>query len=454
MPGPEGHPIDGRAVRRIAPGVPQHVEEAIVEDIGERTPGCFLVSQAVEVLEPAVPSQDAIVAVDDRDPVVQRFEDVLAELPHPIELVGLDPELTVEAAVLERRGRLRRNCGEQRHVLAAERLGAGFPAERHHRYRPFLGDARDEVVDPGLAPDVHLGRIEAVLGQRIVERQGVPGGQPARDIGLVEQRRNDGAETGVGDGDEGVVLAGRRRREHQRHAIDHQRLGHPAQQPLAEPRQVQIAVQVAGETDQRPAVVVAIAVVGAVERILDRVLDRAGQQHHDDRRQQRDDRVGFLTVQEEAAGEAEQHRVDRGDRRQRSGGDQRPLDDDLDVHQPVADDRRGKRQRHQAQEHGRGLEQARRGVAEGIGKDVTQDERDRAQCRAPDNPAQLTPGHDRAAAPQRTDHDRQSANQAARRGTATRRARSGSQCPRAPAPCDPLRSTTATSAPPSSAAGR
>ena len=40
-------------------------------------------------------------------------------------------------------------------------------------------------------------------------------------------------------------------------------------------------------------------------------------------------------------------RIDRGDGRHGGRVNETALDDDLDVHQPVADDRRGKRERHQ-----------------------------------------------------------------------------------------------------------
>ena len=71
-----------------------------------------------------------------------------------IELVGFDAELPVEPAVLERRCGLCGDGGEERHVFAAQRLRAGLPAQRHDRNGPILRDARNEVVDPCLAPEV------------------------------------------------------------------------------------------------------------------------------------------------------------------------------------------------------------------------------------------------------------------------------------------------------------
>ena len=78
------------------------------------------------------------------------------------------------------------------------------------------------------------------------------------------------------------------------------------------------------------------------------------EQHDDQRGEQRDDRVADrIAAEEDLADQPEDDRVDRGNRRQRRGVDQRALDDDLDVHQPVADDRRREGQRHEAEQHAR-----------------------------------------------------------------------------------------------------
>ena len=51
--------------------------------------------------------------------------------------------------------------------------------------------------------------------------------------------------------------------------------------------EVEVAVQVAGEADQRATIVVAIAIEGAVEQVLNEVLDRRRQHDGDENRQQR-----------------------------------------------------------------------------------------------------------------------------------------------------------------------
>ena len=121
--------------------------------------------------------------VEHDEAIVERLEDVLVELAQPGELVGLGLQLPVEAAVLERRGDLPGNGREQRHVFAVQRLGALLAAEPEHRDRAFLRHARHEVVQAPVAPELDLVVGEAPRGERIVERDDVPGFEAAADAG-------------------------------------------------------------------------------------------------------------------------------------------------------------------------------------------------------------------------------------------------------------------------------
>ena len=180
--------------------------------------------------------------------------------------------------------------------------------------------------------------------------------------------------------------------EHQRHPIDEQRLDDARHEALGQTVEIEVAVQVAREAHQRAAVVVAIAIERAVEHVLHEVLDRRRQQHGDQRRQQREHPlVRCVALGRTRAHGLEQHGVDHDDRRERRGVHQRALDDHFDVHQPVADDRRGVRQRDQAERNCRQLHRQRRLDAERVRQRVADRERAGAECGAPGNPAQLTP---------------------------------------------------------------
>ena len=414
VPRDERHAVEGRAFGRLGPRRPQHVEEPRLEDLVEPARDGLLVAHAVQLLEAPVPADDPVVAIDDREAVVERLEDVLAELAHPLELVRLDPELAVEPAVLERGGRLGRDRRQQGHVLAAQRLAARLPAERHHRDGPFLRDARHEVVDPGVAPEVDFPPVDPAMRQGIVERQRVPGDEPRADLRRSLQRRRLTAEPDVGDRDELPVAACRHRRQQQRHPIDDERFHHAVDEPLAQTEQVEVAVQIAREADEGPPIVVPIAVVHAVEAGLDRILHGPREEHHDERRQQRNHRVVFLVpvAQEHLARQLQQHRVHRRNGRDRRRVDQRALDDDLDVHQAIADDRRGEGERHEPEQHRRQLESADRAEPQAERERIAEHERHRAERRAPDDPAELPARRDGSHAPERANHDREPGDEA------------------------------------------
>ena len=115
---------------------------------------------------------------------------------------------------------------------------------------PSLEDARHEVVDAGVAPEFDFLGHEARRRNRIVERDGVPGVEPRHHRRRARQRAAPAAEAVVADRGE-VARPVARRREHQRHPIDDQRLDDARDQPLAEPDDVEVAVQIARE--RRPA---------------------------------------------------------------------------------------------------------------------------------------------------------------------------------------------------------
>src|SRR3982751_6637317 len=94
--------VVGGAFRRAGRGAADHADDLRVEELVERLADGILVADAVELLELAVPPHHFAVAIEDREAVVERLEDVLAELAHALELVGLGMELAIEAAVLER----------------------------------------------------------------------------------------------------------------------------------------------------------------------------------------------------------------------------------------------------------------------------------------------------------------------------------------------------------------
>ena len=160
VPRRQRHAVIGRPLGGLDGAGAEHLDYRTVEQLVQRAADGILVPHAVELFQLSVPADDSAVAIEHRQPVVQRLENVLAELPHPIDLVGLGPQLTIEPAVFERRRRLRGHRREKRHIFTAERLGTRLSTQRHYRDGPFFRDAGNEVVDPGLAPQFRLPRVQ------------------------------------------------------------------------------------------------------------------------------------------------------------------------------------------------------------------------------------------------------------------------------------------------------
>ena len=161
-------------------------------------------------------------------------------------------------------------------------------------------------MDPCLSPEVDFRPVQSALRERIVERERMARHQAARDVRLARECRRLQTEPVVRDRDECGVRSGGRRREQQRHPIDDERLGHAPHEPFTESQKIEIAVEIAGESDEGTAIVVPIAVVHAIERGLNRVLQGAREQNDDDRGEQRDDGILLiLAMQEEPARDPE-----------------------------------------------------------------------------------------------------------------------------------------------------
>ena len=176
----------------------------------------------------------AIVEADHQQAVVERLEDVLVEGAQPIELGGLEVQLAVQPAVLDRGRGLSGHRRQQRHVFAGQRLAAVAAAERQHGDGGVVRDARHEVVDAGVAPELDFLGGEPAGGERIVEAHRVAGRQPRGKLPIP-------AQSGGGAVLEPVVAERARTRrgsvaEHQRHAVDDERLLDARHEAIGEPR--------------------------------------------------------------------------------------------------------------------------------------------------------------------------------------------------------------------------
>jgi hypothetical protein len=170
-----------------------------------------------------------------------------------------------------------------------------------------------------------------------------------------------------------------------------QRVVHALEQPLRHAPQVQVRVEVLGQAQQRAPRVVALAEEEAVDAFLDAVLDRAEQQGHDQRGQDRDDGdVGLLLGGDQDLEQVHREQAHAQDRGQGQDVDERPPEDQLDVHQAVLDHRVGQGERDEGERDvARELHDLARLAAQRERDRVEEEERHHARARAPHQPLHL-----------------------------------------------------------------
>jgi hypothetical protein len=172
--------------------------------------------------------------------------------------------------------------------------------------------------------------------------------------------------------------------------------------------EIEIAVELAGEADQRAAIVVAIPVIDAIERRLNRSPQARVDECDDERREQRPELAVGIGPREHA--DDEQHAaIDQSQHEHNGGGHERLLEDDLDIHQPVAHDGRRKRQRDAAEQNRRVFGEGDRPPRQ-YGMTPTR-RREASRPGAPDDPPQLPPRRDRSQPSQRARHQRRAGQQ-------------------------------------------
>jgi hypothetical protein len=378
----------------------QRLEEGAGEDLVERAAQHVLAPASAERLERAVPARDQALEVEHQDPRVHALEDVLVVLGQLLELVGLLAQALVEAAVHERRRRLRRQRLDQLDLLAVEDVEALLAPDAQHRDQLVLAAAGEVVRQVQRARLGHrLGRGLGVdgLAARQLRDQLAARGEP-------HALRPRGAAEGLEDRERAGALG----QEH-RHRLDAERRRHAVEQPLRHPRQVEVGVEVLRQPQQRAPRVVALAEEQPVDALLHAALDRREQQDHDERREHGDQRgVRLVVGRQQRVEQVDGQQADADDERRRQRVDERAPEDQLDVHQPVLDHRVGQRERDQRQRDVAGqLHRQARLAAERERDRVEQEERQHPGAGAPDQPLHLLARRQAARLAVRVEQDRE-----------------------------------------------
>ena len=231
----------------------------------------------------------------------------------------------------KRRSEVGASAHRARHVIRQVQVGDGAP----HRRRPRSRNGVDLMVG-ALEEQVRLRQLPVEETQIRIAFRG--GGEPR--VGAHRAAQPEDRIAGRG--------------EHALFAQEEGQVAHRERgdQPLAGLGQHRIQIgfraKLLREFDQRAAVIVAVAVEMAVQLLLnpgaDRLEQESADQHHDQRR-------GVTQVVEVDVGQAAEREHDQVEAGQHADGGQRvrvaAAEEDVHVHQPVANDGVGQAQRQQ-----------------------------------------------------------------------------------------------------------
>ena len=337
------------------PGILPHAVELFHElrreDLAQRPGQRLPARQGVHDFHLRVPGFDAVRQVDRHHAHVDRLDDVFVEVLQAFVLGDLLFERGVQARILDGDADVAGQGFQQFDVFAGQEIAFHRLAQAEECNRPLLGAAGNVVVQvqpgDGLLRAGGLARHLVHVLQEKMSRLGLrPGG--AEEVQI--QSAGLGHAERLGQNELWRLAGG----EENRHAIDQQGARQAIDHRTQHLVEIGFRAELASKFDQRLAVVVA----GAIEELVDPLLDpfayRIEQQRRDHHRQHQADRSRTRHLGVDQFGHSGHHReVDPDDRGRRQRVHHAALEDQVYVHQAVAEDGIPERQRQQAQrQHG------------------------------------------------------------------------------------------------------
>src|SRR5882724_11761584 len=312
----------------------------------ELCPHCFLPRNAKKLLHPRVPAFHRSAQVHGKHAHVQRFHDVLAEVLQSHDLQCLLFKRVVKLRVVERHRYVSRDRFHQFHVVTRQEIAVHGLAKPQHRDAPLTNAARNVVIQVQLLQRIVHRRTHVACRARRLEKE-----RPTRDLGpgrLKEAQIQRFVHP----------HAHRARQSHfsrrlsvlykNCQSVNQQCLRntvHHRSQHRIEPYFIG---QSFSEFDQRAAIVQPVAIEEVIEPPLNPYADWLEQERRDRYCQDRDKSVARIRVEYTSTQSNQREAYRRncsGRRRMR----QSALEDDVHVHQAVADDRVPETQRNQHQ---------------------------------------------------------------------------------------------------------
>src|ERR1017187_2802078 len=365
------------------------------KDVAQRTAQHFGAGRSVHHFHLRVPGLDAVFQIDSQHTYADGLDDVLVELLEALVLRSLALQRFVKARILQRDANVAGQGFEQLHIFTGEEIAfRGFAQPEHGDHAVHHG-AGNVVVEVEPANGfTRLGSLAHRLAGVVEEQVAL---FPLRALHVQEVEVES---AGVGDAErlgESELLRMLRIRQEHGHAVHQQRVREAINDRSEHVVEVGFGIQIAAKLDQRLTVVVAFLVKKLVEVVLNPVLEGVKEQCSDGNRDHQADRTGAGEVLvEEFRDHADGRKICRQNCASGNGVSHAALEDEVDVHQAVAEYGVAERE---GQEHQRQNGEAHahcRHAAEQVGNHVKNGERSDGEDGTARYPLHLLPQDGRA----------------------------------------------------------
>src|ERR1700675_4426846 len=344
-----------------------------------------------QVFELRVPGFDAVFEIHREHADLERFHNVFAEILEALDLHSFLFERLIQARVFNGDGHVAGNGGEQFQVVARKVIAVHRLAEAQDCDGTLAKAAGDEIIEVELVERA-ADRVGLLSGgaRRFEEEAAALERRPVR-VEKAQVQRTFGAQAHRARKDEAAGMRGVF--EKPREPVHEQSLRNAVEDRAEKRLDADFVGKRAPELDERAAEVEAIAVEKAVEASLHPVAQGLEKKRgHDDGDYAASGARGPFRVEQLA---------DQGDGREinphHAGGGERvrdaALENDVHIHQPVADDGVTEAKRDQRQGARGHVHPGLRNLPQNIGHDIQRQIRERAGKRSAGDPLQLLAKH-------------------------------------------------------------
>src|SRR5229473_7031348 len=346
----------------------------------------FLACHSKQLLHARVPGFNDAVKIDGEHADIQGFDDVFAEILEACDFERFLFERAVELRVVQSDSNIPGNRLDQFDVVARQKIPINCLAEAEHRHGVLADTTRNKIIEVQLLKRAANGVTEVSCCTGRLKKK-----RPACKLGpgrLEETKIQGFGEPhthGAGNAHlpwlHGVL-------DENCETVDQQRLRNPVHDRTQHGVETHFVRQRASEFDERAAVIKAIAVEKAVQARLDPLAERLEQKRGYDN--------GDHAAGGAVRGRMENQRDQRNQCEVNSGHasgcrciGQAALEDNVHVHQAIADDRVAEAQRDQHQAQYRQLHPRAQGRAQHQRKNIQNRNGQRARKSSASEPFQL-----------------------------------------------------------------